>query len=100
MEETAEEVSPELKNHIQSGPFYYGQSGTGSKTGMYFTLVKGFSRKKFKANSETVTKNVWKYPLSSSEFPHDGAFPNAGFPKIKPTIMTIQIDIAIPKVTL
>lgn len=54
MREAAEEISPELKNHIQSGPFYYGQSGTGSKTGMYFTLVKGFSRKKFKANSETV----------------------------------------------
>ena len=54
MREAAEEISPELKNHIKSGPFYYGQSGTGSKTGMYFTLVKGFSRKKFKANSETV----------------------------------------------
>lgn len=55
MRETAEEISPELKNYVQSGPFYFGQSGTGSKTGMYFTLVKSFSRNQFnKANNETV----------------------------------------------
>ena len=53
-----------------------------------------------KLNKAVVTKKVWKYPFSSSELPHDGAFPRAGFPKINPTKITIQIDIAIPKVTL
>lgn len=54
MREADEEISPDLKKKIQSGPIYFGQYGTGSKTGMYFTLVNGFSRKQFKANSETV----------------------------------------------
>lgn len=52
--EAGEEISPEIENYVQKGPFYFGQTGNGSGTGMYFTLVKSFSRKKFKPNSETV----------------------------------------------
>lgn len=52
--EAGEEISPEIGNYVQKGPFYFGQTGNGSGTGMYFTLVKSFSRKKFKPNSETV----------------------------------------------
>ena len=53
--EAIEEISPNLCKYVQKGPFYFGRSGPWkSGTGMYFTLVKGFSRNHFTANNETV----------------------------------------------
>ena len=58
MRAVLKKISPELssKDYLQNGPFYYGRAKTRTEAqiGIYFTLVKSFSREQFKANSETI----------------------------------------------